>query len=141
MGADEGFFGRVFCSGSHLNSIAAVVRGEADAAAIDSNVLNMRLKELPELREKVRAIESWGPFPIQRVVVRSALPEELKKRLRASLLRLDPRALSEFGLQRFVPVTLEDYRSLWDDGGEGGGEERSAILVAKVSGRNRMGRT
>jgi len=134
MGADEGFFGRVFCSGSHLNSIAAVVRGEADAAAIDSNVLNMRLKELPELREKVRVIESWGPFPIQPVVVRSALPEELKKRLRASLLRLAARA-PEFGLQRFVPVTVEDYRSLWDDGGEGGGAERSAILVAKVSGR------
>ena len=78
MGADEGFFGRVFCSGSHPNSLAAVVRGVADALVLDSHVLNMRLKELPELREKVRAIESWGPFPIQPVVVRSALPEELK---------------------------------------------------------------
>jgi ABC-type phosphate/phosphonate transport system substrate-binding protein len=86
-------------------------------------------------------IKSCGPFPIQPVVVRSALPEELKKRLALSLLRLAARALSEFGLQRFVPVTVEDYRCLWDDGGEGGGEERSAILVAKVSGRKRMGRT
>jgi ABC-type phosphate/phosphonate transport system substrate-binding protein len=51
MGADEGFFGRVFCWGSHLTSVAAVVRGEAGAAAIDSNVSDMRLKELPELRE------------------------------------------------------------------------------------------
>ena len=50
MGTDEGFFGRVFCSGSHLNSIEAVVRGEADAAAIDSYVLSMRLGEVPGLR-------------------------------------------------------------------------------------------
>jgi len=142
MGADEGFFGRVFCSGSHLNSIEAVVRGEADAAAIDSNVLSMRLKEVPELREKLRVIESWGPFPIQPVVVRSALSEGLKEGLRASLLAVDPRtrpALSEFGLQRFVPVTDEDYRSLWGEPGSDEEEGRSAILAVTVSGRKRSG--
>ncbi len=114
MGADEGFFGRVFCSGSHLDSIEAVVRGEADAAAIDSNVLSMRLREVPSLREKLRVIESWGPFPIQPVVLRSGLPTELKKRVRASLLMIDAdprtrRALSGFDLKRFVPVSDKDY--------------------------------
>lgn len=143
MGADEGFFGRVFCSGSHLNSIEAVERGEADAAAIDSNVLSMRLGEVPGLREKLRVIESWGPFPIQPVVVRSALPAELKGRLRASLLAVDPRtrrALSAFGLRRFAPVTDEEYRSLRGERGEAGEEGGSAILVGTVSGRERSGR-
>lgn len=135
MGGDEGFFGRVFCSGSHLSSIAAVLGGEADAAAIDSNVLIMRLKEAPELREKLRVIESWGPFPIQPVVVRRALPEGLKEELRASLLAVDPRALPGFGLKRFAPVTDEAYRSLWE-GAQGG---RSAILAATVSGRESSG--
>jgi phosphonate transport system substrate-binding protein len=107
VGADEGFFGRVFCSGSHLNSIDLVARGEADAAAIDSNVLNIRLRETPDLRGRLRVIESWGPYPIQPVVVRSALHPELKEGLRASFLKVD--ALSGFGLERFVPVTDEDY--------------------------------
>ncbi len=64
-GADESFFGNVVCSGSHLNSIEAVVRGAADAAAIDSNVLRIRFQEGPALRKKLRVIESWGPYPIQ----------------------------------------------------------------------------
>ena len=140
MGADEGFFGRVFCSGSHLNSIEAVVRSEADAAAIDSNVLSIRLGEVPGLRHKLRVIESWGPFPIQPVVVRSTLPAELKERLRASLLAVDPRALSEFGCKRFVPVTDEDYRWAWGEPGGDGEQRRSAILVATVSGREGSGR-
>jgi phosphonate transport system substrate-binding protein len=114
VGTDESFFGRVFCSGSHLNSIELVAHGEADAAAIDSNVLNIRLREAPDLRGRLRVIESWGPYPIQPVVVRCALHPELKERLRASFLKMDeePRArhaLSEFGLERFVPVTDEDY--------------------------------
>jgi ABC-type phosphate/phosphonate transport system substrate-binding protein len=114
VGEDEGYFGRIFSSGSHLNSIEAVVRGEADAAAIDSNVLNIRLRENPDLRERLRVIESWGPFPIQPVVVRSALHPQLKEDLRGCLLMADAdprtrRALSGFGLRRFVPVSDEDY--------------------------------
>ena len=46
-GKDENFFGSVTCSGSHLNSIEAVLRGQADAAAIDSNVLRIQLRETP----------------------------------------------------------------------------------------------
>jgi phosphonate transport system substrate-binding protein len=114
MGVDDRFFGRVFCSRSHLNSIEAVLSGEADAATIDSNVLSMRLREIPGHREKLRVIESWGPYPIQPVVVRSTLPSDLKEGLRDSLLNVheDPRSrrlLSEFDLKGFVAVADEDY--------------------------------
>ena len=113
-GEDERFFGHMLCSGSHLNSIEAVVGGGADAAAIDSNVLGMRLREDPDLLDGLRVIESWGPFPIQPVVVRSALRPELKDALRASLLAVDAdsrtrRSLSKFGLEGFAPVREEDY--------------------------------
>ena len=113
-GEDERFFGHMLCSGSHLNSIEAVVGGGADAAAIDSNVLGMRLREDPDLLDGLRVIESWGPFPIQPVVVRSALRPELKDGMRASLLAVDAdprtrRSLSEFGLEGFAPVREEDY--------------------------------
>jgi len=112
-GADESFFDRVFCSGSHLNSIEAVVGGEADAAAIDSNVLRIQLREAPDLRNKLRVIESWGPFPIQPVAVRSTLHPGLKQRLRAAFLAIErdqrtQQILKEFGLTRFVAVGPED---------------------------------
>lgn len=114
VGAGERFFGRVLHSGSHLNSLDLVSRGVADAAAIDSNVLRMRFREVPDLREKLHVIESWGPFPIQPVVVRSALHPSLKDNLRASFLNAHKdarcrRVLSRFGLERFVSVAYEDY--------------------------------
>ena len=113
-GANESFFDNVFCSGSHLNSIEAVLSGKADAAAIDSNVLRIRFREVPALRNKLRVIESWGPYPIQPVVVSSALNPELKQRLRAAFLATEQdqqtrRTLKQFGLSRFVAADPEDY--------------------------------
>jgi phosphonate transport system substrate-binding protein len=112
--ADESFFDNILCSGSHLNSIEAVLSGEADAAAIDSNVLRIRFREAPALRSKLRVIESWGPYPIQPVVVSSALNPELKQRLRAAFLATEQdqqtrRTLQQFGLSRFVAADPEDY--------------------------------
>jgi ABC-type phosphate/phosphonate transport system substrate-binding protein len=113
-GADESFFDGMSCSGSHLNSIEAVLRGTADAAAIDSNVLRIRLREKPDLRERLRVIESLGPFPIQPLVVSCALHPNLKQRLRAAFLstEADQRTrhiLKQFGLTHFVAVDPEYY--------------------------------
>ena len=112
MGEDPRFFGEVLHSGSHLDSIRMVADREADAATIDSNVLWIRLKESPELADLVRVIDSWGPFPVQPVVVRSGLDPALKEALRDAFLDLDVHAvpaLAEFGFRRFAPVTDEDY--------------------------------
>jgi phosphonate transport system substrate-binding protein len=111
---DETYFDNIFCSGSHLDSIEAVLSGEADAAAIDSNVLRIRHREVPALRSKLRVIESWGPFTIQPLVVSSALATDLKQRLRAAFLATEEnqrthQILKEFGLTRFVVVDQGDY--------------------------------
>lgn len=116
MSEDGGFFDRMRRSESHFNSMKMVVTGHVDAAAIDSNVLRIKLKSSPELAEKLRVLESWGPYPIQPVVLRSNLHPELKDRLCTTLLSIDvhPRtspALVEFGLERFAPVTYEHYAS------------------------------
>jgi phosphonate transport system substrate-binding protein len=110
-GADESFFGSLSCSGSHLNSTEAVLSGEADAAAIDSNVLRIQFREAPALQERLRVIESWGPFPIQPLVVRSTLQPALKERLRTAFLTTEQnqRTLKEFGLSHFVAIDPENY--------------------------------
>jgi len=114
-GATAGkFFGRMIRSGSHPASVLLVADGGADAASIDSNVLSILLERTPGLRDKVRVLESWGPYPIQPVVVRTGLDSALKGALRESLLRTeaDPitrLALEAFGLKRFVAVDEEDY--------------------------------
>ena len=108
------FFGRTIRSGSHPASLRLVAGGEADAASIDSNVLRILLEKNPALREEVRVLESWGPYPIQPVVVRAGLDQALKGALRESLLNTDADPLTRmeleaFGLERFVAVGEEDY--------------------------------
>jgi ABC-type phosphate/phosphonate transport system substrate-binding protein len=110
---DERFFDSVSCSGSHLNSVKAVLSGKADAAAIDSNVLKIGFREAPALRNELRVIKTWRPYPIQ-PVVSCALDPELKQRLRAAFLSTEQdqqtrRTLKQFGLSRFVAADLEDY--------------------------------
>jgi phosphonate transport system substrate-binding protein len=111
---DENYFGSMTCTGSHLDSINAVLRSEVDAAAIDSNVLRIRLRETPTLRNTLRVIESWGPYPVQPIVVNSNLPPHLKERLRAAFFTTNEderarRVLQRFGLSHFVAVDRETY--------------------------------
>ena len=81
------FFRRMIRSGSHPASVRLVADGGADVASIDSNVLRILLEQTPTLQEKVRVLESWGPYPIQPVVVRTELDPALKVALRESLLK------------------------------------------------------
>lgn len=108
------YFGRTLQSGAHPASVRLVAEGEVDAASIDSNVLRILLERSPTIQGRVRVLESWGPYPIQPVVVRTGLDPKLKVALRESLLRTetDPRTrleLEAFGLKRFVAVGEEDY--------------------------------
>ena len=114
MGETRGFFGRVVEAGSHQRSIRMVCSGEVDAAAIDSQVLAVELRDHPELGAQLRVIDTLGPAGIQPVVAASSLPDELKAAIRAALLAMgdDPVArvrLAHGFIERFVPVTDEDY--------------------------------
>lgn len=117
MGETRGFFGRVVEAGSHQRSIQMVCNGEIDAAAIDSLVLDVELRDRPALRERLKVIDVLGPAGIQPVVAASRLPEGLKIAVRDVLLAMgdDPAAsarLTSSLVERFVAVTDEDYEDV-----------------------------
>ena len=97
------FFGSLLHAGSHLQSLDAVAGGRADAAAIDSNVLALNR------RDNLRVIESWGPFAIQPSIIRSAIPEERKREVAATLLSIGRDELGAFGFSGFTPVRESAY--------------------------------
>lgn len=121
IGAGTDFFGHVRRSRSHLSSLRLVASGQVDAAAIDSNALAFWLGRVPgEGRagaipnDPVRIIESWGPCPIQPVVVRSGLEPEWTHGVLRALLTMAAggarqEALARFGVERFVPVSEDLY--------------------------------
>jgi phosphonate transport system substrate-binding protein len=93
MGARPGFFARVVEAGFHQRAIRLVHSGAVDAAAIDSQVLAIELRDHPELAG-LRVVGSFGPSTIQPVVAASRLPDQLKDEVRELLVTLgdDPTA-------------------------------------------------
>jgi phosphonate transport system substrate-binding protein len=65
MGARPGFFTRVVEAGFHQRAIRLVHAGTVDAAAIDSQVLAIELRDHPQLADHLRVIGTFGPSTIQ----------------------------------------------------------------------------
>src|SRR6266487_3640474 len=108
------YFGETVATGSHLQSLQAVLEGRAHAAALDSHMLDVLLLEKPELAAKIRVIDMLGPSTIPPIVVAKKLDARIKRRIQATLISMheDPRAASELRkglIERFVPVCDEDY--------------------------------
>jgi phosphonate transport system substrate-binding protein len=108
------FFGTMLESGAHSVSLQMIVSGKADAAAIDSTVLDWLGMHGSSLIRHVRVIETLGPSPIPPFVVTKRLPSVLRADIRRILLRMefDPfgrMLLERSGLQRFLPGDDRDY--------------------------------
>jgi phosphonate transport system substrate-binding protein len=113
MGARPGFFARVVEAGYHQRAIRLVDAGAVDAAAIDSQVLAIELRDHPDLAG-LRVVGSFGPSTIQPVVAASRLPGRLKDQVRELLVGLadDPTArpaLDHGLIDRFTPVDAAAY--------------------------------
>ena len=133
MGETAGFFGRVIAAGAHQRAIRMVCRGEADASAIDSQVLAIELRDNPSLARQLRIIDVLGPAGIQPVVAASRLPQGLKLEAKAALLAMgtDPVARRELAygfVSHFVSVADSNYDSI-----------REMVAVAEAAGFTMFG--
>lgn len=113
----ETFFSRTIFTYSHDSSIRAVAEGIVDAAAVDSLVLDYMRATAPAITERVRVIETWGPFGINPVVVHPRIDPALKAGLRDVLIGMadDPegaRILARLRIDRFVPGDDRAYDSV-----------------------------
>jgi phosphonate transport system substrate-binding protein len=120
MGARPGFFARVLAAGFHQRAIRLVHAGSVDAAAIDSQVLAIELRDHPRLAAGLRVVGAFGPSTIQPVVAARRLPAQLKHEVRELLTALadDPaaRPVLDYGLiDRFDPIgdaAYDDIRAM-----------------------------
>ncbi|MCW5852867.1 MAG: phosphate/phosphite/phosphonate ABC transporter substrate-binding protein [Anaerolineae bacterium] len=115
----DGFFRRSFFTYSHDRAIDAVAQGLADAAAVDSLVLDYALARDSRLRSRIRVIDRSPSFGIPPVVVGPEVRPQLKAALRDILFDMatDPlgrQALQALDFERFVPGTDDLYASVRD---------------------------
>jgi phosphonate transport system substrate-binding protein len=113
-GETGGFFGRAVASGAHQTSLQMILRGEVDASAIDSTVLERELLDDPSIEPQIRIIDTFGPSPIPPWVAPIGQPTELSQRLRGCLLDMETdssgqQILVQAGMARFAAVSDADY--------------------------------
>ena len=114
LGETGAFFGRVFASGAHQRSLALILSGEVDAAAIDSTVLDMLYAQEPALAAQLRVIATLGPSPMPPWVVHQQIPLALRQTITDALTTMHTDALGQTILRqasaaRFAAVSDRDY--------------------------------
>ena len=114
LGENGSYFGRVVEAGSHEHALQMVLGGDIDAAAIDSTVLELEIKNNPQIMDQLQVVAIFGPSPIPPLIIAKSVPGAIKEKLKALLLTMhnDPEgeALLKSGLiARYVAVTDEDY--------------------------------
>jgi ABC-type phosphate/phosphonate transport system substrate-binding protein len=118
LGEGLSYFEMMVEAGFHQEAIRMVADGAVDAAAIDSQVLDIELRDQPRLSRAVRRIETIGPSTIQPVVVsRTRLSNAERRTIIDALLSLanDPAAgphLDRALVERFVAIRADDYNDI-----------------------------
>ncbi|HEX6655257.1 MAG TPA: PhnD/SsuA/transferrin family substrate-binding protein [Candidatus Limnocylindria bacterium] len=112
---DRGYFAEMVEAGFHQDAIRMVADGRVDASAIDTEVLDIELRDHAELAEQLRRIGSIGPSTIQPVVAsRARLNATERLAIREALLEVAdvPGAepfLTDALVARFVQVSAGSY--------------------------------
>lgn len=86
-------------TGSHAASLAALARGDAEAAAIDSHVLMLARRRDPGLGGRLRVLESLGPYPAPPIAINTGSCDVSPERLAELLDRLPPEPLGLAGIR------------------------------------------
>lgn len=111
------FFQRTFFTYSHDHAIYAVAEGVADAAAVDSLVLDYAIQVDPALRDRLRVLGKSPAFGIPPVVVGPGIRPQTKALLSEALFAMADdmegrQALQALGVDRFLPGRDQDYDSV-----------------------------
>lgn len=110
----NGFFDKTVESGAHKTSLEMILDGRVDGAAIDSTVLEWVVSHYPNVSERIRVIETFGPSPIPPWVISRRVREVDRERLRKLLLCMDEdpigrSILSGGQMSRFISASDTDY--------------------------------
>ncbi len=107
-------FGSMLKTGSHFASLQAVLTGKADAAAIDSHVLDTWFQQKPELAQQLRVVEMLGPSTIPPIVASTHVDARARSQIQEILCTMHrdadgARGLREGLIERLVPVEDAQY--------------------------------
>ncbi len=107
-------FGSMLKTGSHFASLQAVLDGKADAAAIDSHVLDVWFQQKPELARQLRVVEMLGPSTIPPIIASMHVDVQTRYQIQEILCTMHKdidgtRRLRGGLIKRLVPIEDSHY--------------------------------
>jgi phosphonate transport system substrate-binding protein len=111
-------FKRIAYSGAHDATIASVVSGRVDAAALDITVWNKFVSEKKVDTNAVRVFYTTPPYYNYNWSVHADMPAALRERIRSALLALDPKDPVQAEIlrlnraTRYVETSPDNYKGL-----------------------------
>jgi phosphonate transport system substrate-binding protein len=111
-------FKRIAYSGAHDATIASVVSGRVDAAALDITVWNKFVAENRVDTNAVGVFYTTPPFFNYNWAVHAEMPADLRERIKAALLALDPKDPQQAEIlklnraTRYVETSPQNYKGL-----------------------------
>lgn len=106
----ESIFNSVTFSGSHDASILAIVNGDADGAAVATDVMDTMIDQEVVSEDDFKIISQSDPIPRGPDAYRGNLPEDLKEQIREFYYDYeDENFFEERGINGFYPIEDDAY--------------------------------
>lgn len=119
MGIDDyrTWFADVYFAGTHEDTIFEVLKGHADVGVTKSSVFYRIASTHPEILERLEILASSPHVPAITLGVSADLSTEIVILLQEELLNMHQSVagrtlLEEFGVQRFLPTTRDDFQPI-----------------------------
>jgi phosphonate transport system substrate-binding protein len=116
------FFRETYFTGTHEDAVYDVLRGLADIGTAKNTVFERLAASDDTIRQELRILATSPVVPANALAVRKDLDEELKLKLKNTLLLMDrdpegQKILKDFGVRRFIATTADDYGPVFDYAG------------------------
>jgi phosphonate transport system substrate-binding protein len=113
------FFKETFFAGSHDASIHAVLQKKADVGAAKHSVYDHEAKRDPQVTAELVILAESAHVPSNGLCVRKDLTDDIKAKLKSTLLGLHSTpegkaVLQQFGALQFIETTANDYQPVLD---------------------------
>jgi len=111
------YFGEVLFAGGYEAALKALVAGKVDAAAASDYAPGRYLSE--EEQGKIRVLVKQGPAPTHGIAIKSDLPQDVRDKVKAALLKLNADENKEllksiYGAEKLVERTHEEHVAALD---------------------------
>ena len=113
------WFASYYFSGTHEDAILEVLHGHADIGAAKNTIFYKMAQANPLITKNLQILATSPQVPANTLAVRKDLPEELRIKLKEKLLSMQKTAngkkiLAEFGAEKFISTSSQDYQPVLD---------------------------